>query len=321
MDRNLPKYLELYEQGILKKRIDAAFELLKKCSLCPHRCQVDRTNNQKGICRVAMTPIVYSYLPHHGEEPAISGKRGSGTIFFSFCNLKCIYCQNYHFSQLGEGREVSFEELATMMIELQKQQCHNINLVTPTHIMPQILKSLSIAIEKGLQLPIVYNTSGYELPQVIKLLEDIIAIYLVDMRYSNNEFSVKFSSAKDYPLYNQQSLKEMFRQIPKAEFDKDGIMKQGIIVRHLVLPNNISGTEEIAKFISTELSKEVYISLMSQYHPYYKAKDYPELSRRITKEEYQQAIDCLKKYGLNNGWIQSAGGLERMAGVNIKRNI
>ena len=319
--RSYPGYLNLFDHSIIKDRIDAAFKMLEECCICPHQCKVNRVKGERGICGVGLKPIVCSYMAHHGEEPVISGDNGSGTIFFSFCNLKCVYCQNYQFSQLGEGTQVTFEELADKMIALQKMGCHNINFVTPTHIMPQILKSLYLAIEKGLHIPIVYNTSGYELPQVIKLLEGIVDIYLVDMRYSDNQYSTKFSCAPDYPVYNKASLKEMYRQVKDAEFDTTGTMKRGIIIRHLVLPNNISGTKEIAEFISTQLSNKIYISLMSQYCPYHKAHNYPEISRRITKEEYEQATNYLKEYGLDNGWIQESHGLERMAGINIKRNI
>jgi len=319
--KSCPSYLNLYDKAILKERIDTAFKLLEECCICPHKCKVNRIKNQKGICKVGLKPIVCSYMPHHGEEPVISGNNGSGTIFFSFCNLKCVYCQNFQFSQLGEGAQVTYEELADKMIALQNMGCHNINFVTPTHVMPQILKSLYLAIEKGLKIPVVYNTSGYELPEVIKLLEGIVDIYLVDMRYSNKEYSKKFSSAADYPFYNQESLKEMYRQTGEAEFDDAGIIKKGIIIRHLVLPGNISGTKEIAEFISTKLSNKIYISLMSQYCPYHKAHNYPEISRRITKEEYEQAINYLKEFKLENGWIQESYGLERMAGINIKKNI
>jgi putative pyruvate formate lyase activating enzyme len=259
-------------------------------------------------------------MPHHGEEPPVSGYKGSGTIFFSYCNLRCVYCQNYQFSQKEEGQEISIETLSEYMINLQNLGCHNINLVTPTHFMPQILKSLYLATQKGLNIPLVYNTSGYELPGIIKMFDDIIDIYLTDMRYGDNQNSIKYSQAPDYADYNQEAVKEMYKQVPESTFDENGIIKKGLIIRHLVLPENIAGTEKIMKFISENLSKKIYISLMSQYQPYYQAHKYQELSRRITQEEYQEAIDCLNKYGLENGWVQDSRGLERFAGIHIKRN-
>lgn len=259
-------------------------------------------------------------MPHHGEEPSISGTQGSGTIFFSWCNMACVYCQNYEFSQLGQGREVEFEELAQFMLTLQKLGCHNINLVTPTHVMPQILKALEIAISNGLKIPLVYNTSGYELPQIIRLLNGIVDIYLPDMRYADNEMATKYSDALDYPKYNQESVKEMHKQVGVAEIEK-AIIKRGLVIRHLVLPDNISGTDKIMKFIAQELSKDTYISLMSQYIPYYKAREFKEISRRITYKEYVDARQIMQKYGLSNGWVQASYGLERFAGVNIKQII
>ncbi len=313
-----PAYLESYNNGKLKSIIDNAFKLLESCCICPRRCKVNRLNDERGYCRIGLQPKVCSFMPHHGEEPPISGTRGSGTIFFSGCNMSCAYCQNYEFSQLDEGKKVEFEKLAAFMLQLQDMGCHNINLVTPTHVMPQILKSLEIAISKGLKIPIVYNTSGYELPEIIKLLDGIVDIYLTDMRYGDNNMAARYSSAADYPELNQAALKEMHRQAGVAEIDDEGIIKRGVIVRHLVLPNNISGTEEIMKFIQRELSKDTYISLMSQYLPCYKANELKEVSRRITYEEYADAKSAMEKYGLYNGWTQEGRGLERFAGTNIK---
>jgi len=295
-----------------------AFKMLESCCICPRKCKVNRLNDEKGFCQTGLRPRLCNFMPHHGEEPAISGTRGSGTIFFSGCNMSCVYCQNYEFSQLGNGREVEFEELANFMLELQAAGCHNINLVTPTHVMPQILKSLELAIPKGLNIPIVYNTGGYELPQIIKLLDGIIDIYLVDMRYGDNDMAFKYSSALDYPELNQAALKEMHRQVGIAEIDSEGIIKKGVIIRHLVLPNNISGTDSIMKFIANQLSKDMYISLMSQYLPCYKASQFKEIARRITYQEYENAKAAMEKYGLSNGWTQDGHGLERFAGINIK---
>jgi putative pyruvate formate lyase activating enzyme len=281
-------------------------------------------------------------MSHRGEEPAISGTQGSGTIFFSYCNMACVYCQNYEFSQKGEGREADFQELAQFMLALQRLGCHNINLVTPTHVMPQILKSLRIAINKGLNLPLVYNTGGYELPQIIKLLDGIIDIYLPDMRYADNKQANSYSSAIDYPKYNQKSVKQMYEQVGPAKMDAKGIITKGLIIRHLVLPNDIAGTEKIMEFISQNLSRDTYISLMSQYQPCYLAdqsagflRSSPigrpearrgegslgELSRRITYEEYEFAQTTMQKSGLHNGWVQESRGLKRFLGTNIKPNV
>ena len=319
--QNYPRYLKSFNDSTLKEKIKQAYKLLESCVICPRKCKVNRIKDKKGFCRVGIEPVVCSFMPHLGEEPPISGTKGSGTIFFSFCNLKCIYCQNHHFSQDGAGEVVSIERLSDIMINLQESGCHNINLVTPTHIMPQILKTLEIAIKKGLKIPLVYNTSGYELPEIIKILDGIIDIYLADMRYADNNYSIKYSQALDYPFFNQESVKEMYRQVGVGELDENGIIKSGLVIRHLVLPENISGTEKIMQFIKRKLSNKVYVSLMSQYNPYYQAYRYPEIARRITKKEYQTAIDYLKKYGLENGWTQDSHGLERFAGVNIKKNI
>ena len=316
-----PIYLESYRNGNLLKVAEETFKLLESCTICPRKCRINRLKGEIGICKTALLPKVFSCMPHHGEEPPISGQNGSGTIFFSNCNMRCIYCQNFKFSQAGMGKEVQIEELADYMLRLQDLKCHNVNLVTPTHVLPQILKALHIAIPKGLKLPICYNTSGYELPEIIKLLDGIVDIYLPDLRYADNETAIQYSYAPNYPSYNQQSVKEMHLQVGTAKIGKDGIIKRGVIIRHLVLPNRISGAEKIMKFIAEELSKDTYISLMSQYFPCYKAKDIVPLSRRITLMEYQEAQDIMRKYGLHNGWIQEAGDLEKFAGVNMKQNL
>jgi len=313
-----PAYLESYHSKKLNKLVEETFRMLESCCICPRQCKVNRLKGEKGFCKTGLKPEVYSFMPHHGEEPPISGTRGSGTIFFSHCNMGCVYCQNYEFSQLGQGREVDFSELAQFMLELQEMKVHNINFVTPTHIMPQILKALEIAISQGLNLPLVYNTGGYELPGIIKLLEGIVDIYLPDMRYGDSDMAVKYSSAPEYPKYNQQAVKEMHRQVGIAQIDNEGIIKRGVIIRHLVLPNNIPGTDKIMRFIAQEISKDAYISLMSQYLPYYRAAEFPDISRRLNSEEYAEAKRIMRNYGLDNGWTQESYGLERFAGVNIK---
>ncbi len=313
-----PAYLKSYQNGNLDNIINQSYELLNPCSLCPRNCGVNRLNNEKGFCKTGLDPVVYSFMNHQGEEPPISGTLGSGTIFFSNCNMACVYCQNYEFSQLGQGREVSCEALAGYMLDLQKMNCHNINLVTPTHILPQILKALKTAIMGGLEIPLVYNTGGYESVETIKLLDGIVDIYLADMRYADNEASLKYSSVPDYPKYNQEALKEMRSQIGRDEIDQEGIIKRGLIIRHLVLPNNISGTDKVMRFISEELSKDSLISLMSQYLPYHKASEFKDIGRRLTYKEYEDAKEIMEKYGLHGGWIQESFGSERFAGVNIK---
>jgi len=316
-----PSYLDSYNNGKLEEAVDKSLRMLESCSVCPRRCRVNRLKNELGFCKTGLKARVCSYMAHHGEEPPISGTRGSGAIFFSYCNMSCVYCQNYEFSQQGRGREVDAEELASFMLQLQETGCHNINLVTPTHVMPQILAALKLAISGGLKIPLVYNTSGYELAEVIRLLEGIVDIYLPDMRYGNNDSAVKYSHAQAYPQYNQEAVKEMHRQAGIAKMDNQGIIISGVIIRHLVLPNDISGTEGIMKFISEEVSSDTYISLMSQYSPYYQASSFKEISRRLSQEEYEKARTIMDKYGLANGWIQESYGLERFAGIHIKPSL
>ena len=289
----------------LHKRIEAAYSLLESCRVCPRECGVDRLKNDKiGFCRSGLNPVVSSVSTHHGEEPPISGTKGSGTIFFANCNLRCVYCQNYPISQMGNGAERTPGELACQMLSLQEQGCHNLNLVTPTHFMPQILKALGIARERGFTLPIVYNTSGYESVEALQLLEGIVDIYLPDMRYSDDRIARRYSTAVHYPEFNQAAIKEMYQQVGNLSVDDQGLAKRGLIIRHLVLPNRLSGTETVMKFLAEEISKEVSISLMSQYFPAYKAHGVKDLSRRITAEEYEEACQIMLKYGLEDGWMQ-----------------
>ena len=315
---NNPVYLEALQNGKLDKAIDKLCKLLESCSICPRKCGVNRIKGEQGFCKTGSRPRVFSYMAHQGEEPAISGSSGSGTIFFSNCNMSCAYCQNYEFSQMGQGKEVSCEDLAKIMLELQEMGCHNINLVSPTHVLAQILKSLKIAISLGLKIPLVYNTGGYELTKIIKLLDGVVDIYLPDMRYADEDAAVKFSKAAGYPEYNRQAVREMFRQAGTACMDGNGIIQRGIIIRHLVLPNNASGTDKIMEFIARELSVDTYISLMSQYLPYHRAAEFKEINRRLKLSEYDGAKKMMEKYGLHNGWVQESFGLERFAGVNIK---
>jgi putative pyruvate formate lyase activating enzyme len=297
--------ISLLLQVELSERINAAYGLLEKCCICPRECGVNRIKNDKvGFCRSGLNPVISSVSAHHGEEPPLSGTKGSGTIFLTNCNLRCIYCQNYPISQLGNGAERTPGELACQMVWLQEQGCHNVNLVTPTHFMPQILKALWLARERGFDLPIVYNTSGYESLRVLQILDGIVDIYLADMRYSDEATAKKYSIASHYPEINRAAVKEMFRQVGNLLLDEQGIAKRGLIIRHLVLPNGLSGTEGVMKFLSKEISQDVFISLMAQYFPAYKAHEIKELSRRITAEEYEDACRIMEQYGLENGWVQ-----------------
>ena len=299
-----PSYLRLGEKEI-KERAEKAYERLRSCDLCPWRCGVNRIDGKKkGVCRSFSKPIISSYNLHFGEESPISGTRGSGTIFFTNCTLHCVFCQNYPISQIGAGEEYSDEELAEMMLYLQKRGAHNINFVTPTHFIANILKATYIAVGKGFRIPLVYNTSGYELVDTLKLLDGIIDIYLPDIKYSDNKMGKKYSRALNYVDYNRSALKEMFRQVGLLSLNEEGIAVRGLIIRHLVLPDNIAGTEESLRFIAEELSPEVAISLMSQYFPAYKASSYQELSRRLTAKEYLRAVEEMRKSGLKNGWTQ-----------------
>jgi len=294
-----PKYLNIKEEEF-DRRIEKAY----KCEVCPHKCRVNRLKGEQGICRSGEEVIVSSYNAHFGEEPPLVGNFGSGTIFFTNCNLKCVYCQNYPISQLGNGNKVSLLELAKIMLALQKRKCHNINLVTPTHFVPQILKSLKLAIKMGLRIPIVYNTSGYESVRILKLLDGIVDIYLSDARYADNEIAKKYSAAPNYFGIMKKALKEMHRQVGDLVTDKIGVARSGLIVRHLVLPEGLSGTKKIMRFIAREISPHTYISLMAQYFPAYQAGQFPAMSRRINKEEYKEALEVFKEENLENGWFQ-----------------
>ena len=298
-----PRYLNIKEEEF-DRRIEKAYKLLSPCEVCPRKCKANRLEGEEGFCRSSEEVIVSSYNAHFGEEPPLVGYFGSGTIFFTNCNLQCIYCQNYPISQLGNGNKVSLSELAKIMLALQKRKCHNINLVTPTHFVPQILKSLKSAIKMGLRIPIVYNTSGYDSVNTLKLLDGVVDIYLPDARYADNENARKYSSAPNYFEIMKKALKEMHRQVGDLVTDKIGIAYSGLIVRHLILPEGLSGTKKIMHFIAREISPHTYISLMAQYFPAYQASQFPPLSRRIDREEYREALRAFKEEGLENGWFQ-----------------
>ncbi len=291
------------------------------CEICPRKCLVDRSSGRVGYCRAPYNPVVYSYMAHRGEEPPISGRRGSGAIFFSHCNMKCAYCQNYSFSQLDKGNEVSIDKLAGMMLSLENSGCHNINLVSPTHFVPQIISALQIAHDKGLNIPIVYNTSGYERVETLRALSGIVDVYMPDMRYSSNEMAEKYSDAPRYVDYDRLAVTEMRRQVGDLVIDKNGIAERGLIIRLLALPNAISGTEESLRYIKEKISQNTYISLMSQYYPTFKAADYKELSRGVARDEYKFVVDACRNLGLNNGWIQEMPEKldDKFLGVNIEQ--
>ena len=293
--------------------------LLSSCKLCPHQCKVNRLKGEKGFCNAGQDAVVYSSQIHMGEEPPISAKNGSGTIFFSHCNSRCVYCQNYIFSQSNKGRKVNAEELSFIMLELQKQGVHNINLVTPTHYVPQIIIAVKKAKMEGLNIPIIYNTNGYELPETLYLLNGIVDIYLTDMRYSNSDIAMRYSSLSKYVFHNRKAVKIMQEQVGDLIIDK-GIAKKGVIIRLLVLPNQQAGILDTMQFLKKEISANIYISLMEQYYPTYKAKEYPEINRRITYSEYKEAVDIFNNLGFENGWIQerhTSQDCDRFLGVNF----
>jgi len=291
-----PAY-KLLPSGVLSDKIREAEEILKECTLCPRECRVDRTTDQKGFCKTGNNPFVSSWGPHFGEERPLVGRFGSGTIFFSNCNLGCLFCQNYSISHLGEGIEISFEKLADIMLALQQGGCHNINFVTPTHQVPMILRSIQIASKKGLNVPIVYNCGGYESLHSLKLLEGVVDIYMPDFKYIDSEMSLKYSYAKDYPEASMVAVKEMHRQVGDLIIDK-GIALRGLLVRHLVLPEGVAGTAGVVKYIAEEISKDTYINIMDQYHPCYKAFDNPPLNRRLTNKEFEEAVRMAMEAGL-----------------------
>jgi len=299
---SIPRYIELDEKGDLAKRIRSLNEILSECSLCPRRCGVNRIQAELGYCGAGSELTVSSVFPHFGEEAPLVGYRGSGTIFLTHCNLRCVFCQNYDISHLGRGKRTSSSQMASYMIRLQELGCHNINFVTPTHYVPQIVASLPAAIDLGLNLPLVYNCSGYESLEVIKLLDGIIDIYMPDAKYAGEEPAKRFSNAPDYPHVLKEVLKEMYRQVGDLHMDEDGIAEKGLLIRHLVMPGNLGGTEDIMKFIAEEISRDSYVNVMQQYRPEHKSFDYPELSRRITYDEYLGAVKTARRFGLHRGF-------------------
>lgn len=291
-----PLYLNLTTSDLLQKA-ESAKDMMRSCRLCPRNCGIDRTKGEKGFCKTDDNLFVSSWGPHFGEERPITGMKGSGTIFFGNCNLGCIFCQNYSISHEGEGMQMSEDALADVMISLQNRGCHNVNLVTPTHQMPMILYSLIIAIDKGLTIPIVYNCGGYESLDAIKLLDGIVDIYMPDFKFSDKKISLFLAYAPDYFDRAREALIEMHRQVGDL-IVKNGIAYRGILVRHLVLPDNMAGSRDVLSFISSKISPKTFVNIMEQYYPCYRARGIKGLDRRITKEEYNSVIALAKEFGL-----------------------
>lgn len=292
-----PLYTMLSE-GEFSARTKALEEILRSCVLCPRECQVDRTSGERGFCNTGDAPFVSSWNSHFGEERPLVGIYGSGTIFFGNCNLGCLFCQNYTISHLGEGIETTHENLAGVMLSLQDAGCHNLNLVTPSHQVPAIVRALKIAFNKGLRLPLVYNCGGYESVETLKLLAGIVDIYMPDLKYADEGYAEKYSYAPDYPEKAKAAIKEMHRQVGDLIINERGIAERGLLIRHLVLPEDIAGTAEVVRFIAEEISTNTYVNIMDQYHPCYKASENPPLDRRITTREYSAAIQHALRAGL-----------------------
>jgi putative pyruvate formate lyase activating enzyme len=294
----------------IERRVEEGYRLLEKCRLCGFECGVNRLKGEKGRCRSGKEVLIASCNLHFGEEPPISGQKGSGTIFFTNCSLSCVYCQNYPISQMGKGKKVSTIELAENFLDLEKKGANNLNLVTPTHFIPQILEALLYAWDKNFSLPIVYNTSGYESEEALSLLDGVVDVYLPDMRYSEDEKALNFSRAEEYVKINRRNIKEMFRQVGNLELDSSGLASSGLIVRHLVLPDDLAGSLKTFEFLAKEVSAKVWISLMGQYFPAYRAKEFPPLDRRIKRTEYELAFNHFDACGLSCGWVQKEGFIE-----------
>ncbi|MGD2144942.1 MAG: radical SAM protein [Anaerolineae bacterium] len=293
-----PAYLRLHHSGELRERVHAACGRLQACDLCGRECGVDRYA-ETGACNSGVRAVVASHGPHFGEEDPLRGYRGSGTIFLAWCNLSCQYCQNYDISQLGHGREVEPEALAAMMLSLQEQGCHNINLVSPSHVVAPILTAVLIAAESGLHLPLVWNTGGYDSLPALRLLDGVVDIYMPDMKYADAGAGLKYSKVRDYPEINQRAVKEMFRQVADLVLDERGIAQRGLLVRHLVLPGGLAGTAKVARFLAEEISRNTYINIMDQYRPCHRATGLPPLDRHITRKEYEKAVQQAHRAGLH----------------------
>lgn len=291
-----PLHLELSKKEF-ESRVRELYDILNLCTLCGHKCKVNR-HREKGICRAGIKAKISSAFAHFGEEKPLVGSHGSGTIFLSYCNSKCVYCQNWQISHGGKGEEIPEEELADKMLYLQNIGCHNINWVSPTHFAPQLVKALFLARKKGLEVPVVYNTGGYDSPELIKKLSGIIDVYMPDIKYGTNEMAEKYSGVENYWDVVRKSVKEMYSQVGDLKTDELGIAERGLLIRHLVLPDDIAGSGRVLKFIAEEVSKDAYVNIMAQYRPCFKASEYEELSGRITREEYTKVVEIAKDFGL-----------------------
>ena len=292
-------YRRLLDSGELRRRADAAYERLADCDLCARYCRVDRRKGIEGaVCRTAMRAVVASHGPHHGEEDPLHGHAGSGTIFFSWCNLRCVFCQNWDISQRGAGHEVEPAAIANMMLELQRLGCHNINFVTPSHVVAQIIAAVHDAAQHGLTVPLVYNTGGYDSAEALALLDGIVDIYMPDMKYGDSALARKYSKVRGYVEVNRSAVKEMHRQVGDLVLDARGVARRGLLVRHLVLPRGIAGTAQVVRFLATEISRDTYLNLMDHYRPCYRADEHPGLDRPLTRQEYAQALTLAEEAGL-----------------------
>ena len=306
-----PEYITLYQSGELKCRAEALEARLGSCDICPRGCKVNRLEGQRGFCHSAHLPIVSAVCGHHGEEPGISGDRGSGTIFFGNCNMRCAYCQNYQISQHWEkqqSREMDFHTLAERMLYLQDELgCHNINFVSPSHFVPQLVRAVLEAVPMGLRLPLVYNTNGYDAIKSLRELEGIISIYLPDLRYASDKWAGEFSQVPDYVAHARAAIQEMYRQVGELVLNEDGLAQRGLIVRHLILPNGLAGSHESLTWLVEEVSPTVAVSIMSQYFPAHRASRIPSLSRTLLASEYSEVLRLVDRLGLENGWVQEMG--------------
>jgi len=296
-----PAYAKLEKEGKLAQRVKDAYSIFEDCHLCPRECGVNRLIGEKGFCRAPDEVVVFSAHPHFGEEISLVGTHGSGTIFFSNCNLRCVFCQNWPIAHEGRGKGFTDEALADMMLRFQKLGCHNINLVTPTHVMPNILNATRVALKKGLHLPLVYNTSGYECLEMVKLLDGVVDIYMPDMKYMDSLQAARYSpGASDYPEKTKKAIQEMHRQVGIHLVDEQGITLRGLIIRHLVMPNRVAGTEKFVSWLAETLPKSTYVNIMPQYRVDFKAYDYPEIARGIHVDEFLEAVRWAEEYGLTN---------------------
>lgn len=302
-DLKYPSYLNLSDDGF-QDRIHAARELYRSCTVCPRKCKINRLLDEKGFCETGRFSYVNSRSLHPGEEPPVRGHRGSGTIFFTHCNLRCVFCQNYSLSHMGVGSIADPERIARMMMELKEQGAHNINYVTPSHVVPDIIEAIYIARNEGLNIPILYNSGGYDAVETIKLLDGIVDIYMPDMKYSDDANAKRYSAAGDYWDRNRDAIKQMHRQVGTLKLDSNGVAIRGLLVRHLVLPNNLAGSETVLEFIANEIDPNTYVSIMSQYFPAHKAFEFPDLKRRIYMAEYDKVLEIFNKLGLENGYMQ-----------------